>query len=607
MRSYAKYAITRKLTVTSLVALMSACSGGGGGSDAGDTIQTGELLNPTQSMAGPTSVVSVPANTVVMESGRLDYEPMNIVASSVVAKKDSALYTLSSTTYYVYAKNLSPSVADYELRWLPDSTYAGDSCLYSASATCNYPPPTNGVEFLEPYGNAGDYPFVVSVNAVKSNGSLLGSSSYTLTTEDKRPMAQILSATYDLYGQAQVGEAIAFNGLASYDPQWGQLDRYTWSLASKPVGSGAALNKTNGLEVYLVPDMAGEYVVTLRVRDVRDSGLTAGVNSAMASKQIVVTDQPVGVVGIPMIEMHSQTIDAATQASAYPYSVFPFQAWPGRSGVAHEKLGETVHFTGVDDGSGWAWQYVLEARPDSSSALLICTDGMSCTGSNSIRDRALFLDARGEYQVSVYRTNGAEKSLATVISISASADGENGMPMLGEALWYEHADPCISKELHAAWRVDPDGDPLIYAWNVVSAPASATYGFVGETTSSWSGVTSIETDNAYFVPSIEDSLQAVMLKTDTAGDYVVELVAKDLQHFSSRQHFLLYVDAADVAPASCFTDADGDYINDYHDTVFDAQPTQTTYSETGSGTSSTSCTAGSACVSFYVNRALWGF
>ena len=64
----------------------------------------------------------------------------------------------------------------------------------------------------------------------------------------------------------RVGSYAFLNGVSSFDPEGNQLS-FSWILRSKPISSAAQLGNASSSTPYLIPDVAGDYVVSLTVGD----------------------------------------------------------------------------------------------------------------------------------------------------------------------------------------------------------------------------------------------------------------------------------------------------------------------------------------------------
>lgn len=102
-----------------------------------------------------------------------------------------------------------------------------------------------------------------------------------------------------------VGDTVAIDGRSSADPDGTPL-QYAWRLSAQPAGSSATLNFATTSEAQLVPDLAGDYTVTLEVSD-GELSATDDVNIHVQS----------------LAEFALEAVDSATQAVALtPSSAF---------------------------------------------------------------------------------------------------------------------------------------------------------------------------------------------------------------------------------------------------------------------------------------------
>jgi len=63
-----------------------------------------------------------------------------------------------------------------------------------------------------------------------------------------------------------VGDIVCLDGSGSYDPD-GDALTYSWSFDSIPPGSGAIIAQPTEVQAFLMPDLVGDYVVSLVVND----------------------------------------------------------------------------------------------------------------------------------------------------------------------------------------------------------------------------------------------------------------------------------------------------------------------------------------------------
>ncbi|MEI6875938.1 MAG: PKD domain-containing protein, partial [Spirochaetota bacterium] len=65
----------------------------------------------------------------------------------------------------------------------------------------------------------------------------------------------------------KVGELVTLDGKASSDADAGDTLTYTWSISRKPTGSAAALTATGTVATSFTADLAGTYILSLKVSD----------------------------------------------------------------------------------------------------------------------------------------------------------------------------------------------------------------------------------------------------------------------------------------------------------------------------------------------------
>ncbi|MEP7010397.1 MAG: kelch repeat-containing protein [Acidobacteriota bacterium] len=87
----------------------------------------------------------------------------------------------------------------------------------------------------------------------------------------------------------RIGTPVLLLGTGSTDPENDALS-YQWSLIARPVGSAAALANATSVQASLVPDLPGEYRVTLIVSDALGAGTPASLT--ITGVPVPVTDVP---------------------------------------------------------------------------------------------------------------------------------------------------------------------------------------------------------------------------------------------------------------------------------------------------------------------------
>ena len=88
----------------------------------------------------------------------------------------------------------------------------------------------------------------------------------------------------------RIGTPVSLQGAGSTDPENDSLS-YQWSLIARPVGSAAALKNATSVEASLVPDLPGDYRVTLTVSDALGAGTPASL-TINGTPPIPVTEIP---------------------------------------------------------------------------------------------------------------------------------------------------------------------------------------------------------------------------------------------------------------------------------------------------------------------------
>ena len=233
----------------------------------------------------------------------------------------------------------------------------------------------------------------------------------------------------------EIGTKVTLNGSGSSAANGGSL-AYQWALASVPGGSAATLSSATDASPSFTPDLPGEYVADLQVRD-----------SAASSE-------------------HARVTIKATNPN--PVAIIS----PATQGVL---LGSTVVLDGSPslaptgaNASGLSYQWTLAAQPD----------GTATTLASATSARASFTAEKvGIYKATLLVTHGGKTGQAeATITVSTS----NSAPVANIALpsGYEsdrYKNPIIKAvrgqtvTLDGRASNDPDGDNLHYRWSIPSA------------------------------------------------------------------------------------------------------------------------------------------
>lgn len=251
---------------------------------------------------------------------------------------------------------------------------------------------------------------------------------------------------------ARVGDSVTLSAALSSDPDGDTLS-YRWTLVTRPAGSIAALSSSGAVAPSLVIDRPGSYVAELVVSDGK---LSSTVDSVTVS-----------------------TVNSAPVANAGPDQ--------------SARVGEVVVLDGrassdVDgDPLSHAWRLV--AAPVGSTASL---------DNASLVQPRLTLDKAGSYVFELVVNDGRLNSAADTIHVSTinsapvARPGANRSVALGARV-----------VLDGSGSTDVDGDPLSFAWSLLSRPAGSS-----------AALSSASAVKPEFV-------------ADKPGSYVVQLIVND--------------------------------------------------------------------------------
>ena len=248
------------------------------------------------------------------------------------------------------------------------------------------------------------------------------------------------------------GSVVQLDGTQSSDPENEPLT-YLWSFVSLPSGSQATLDAAALPQPAFTADVSGRYELQLVVND-----------------------------GVDDSDPDTVVIDAGNRAPVA--NAGPDQTVP---------VGETVQLDGTDstddDGDPLTYNWSFVSKPAGSSATL--------SDSSAVRP-TFVVDVRGEYGLELVVNDGRADSPPDAVLVTT----ENTAPVA-------HAGPdqtalvAETVTLDGTGSTDIDGDPLTYAWALITLPAGSAASLNDPTSPTPSFV------------------------ADLAGDYVAQLIVND--------------------------------------------------------------------------------
>ncbi|MEZ5584408.1 MAG: PKD domain-containing protein, partial [Candidatus Competibacteraceae bacterium] len=166
-----------------------------------------------------------------------------------------------------------------------------------STATLTHPTSINPTFVAD---KAGAYVAQLIVNDGKVNSD---PDTVTISTENSKPVA---NAGPDQ--QVEVGETVTLDGSGSSDAD-GDVLTYQWALTTQPAGSTAALQDADQVLAQFIPDLAGQYIAQLIVKD--------GLLASDPDTAIVTVTVPTSINQPPQVSASNpQTITLPTNSAA---------------------------------------------------------------------------------------------------------------------------------------------------------------------------------------------------------------------------------------------------------------------------------------------------
>ncbi len=273
----------------------------------------------------------------------------------------------------------------------------------------------------------------------------------SMSTSNTKPVA---SAGVDQ--TVALGSAVTLDGSGSFDPDNDPIT-YSWSLVSKPTGSGATLTGSTTVSPTFQADVAGQYVARLVVSDgTLDSDPDVVVVSTSNSRPVA-------------------------------------NAGPDQS--VHK--GDTVSLDGTAssdaDGDPLTFSWSLSSRPPGSAASL----------SNSTSASPTFTaDLRGTYLAQLVVNDGTIDSAPDSVMVEAV-----NRPPVADAGADQAAVVGGTVTLDGSGSSDPDGDSLSYDWALLTVPPGSLAVLTNPTSA-----------NPSFVPDVPGTYVVQLVVNDGLAD-----------------------------------------------------------------------------------------
>jgi hypothetical protein len=373
------------------------------------------------SSAAPTFTADVAGQyvaTLVVNDGTVDSAPDSVTIS--VADPPQNTPPVADAGVDQAAETGSPVTLDGTGSFDAD----GDSITYSWTLQA---PAGSGAALSSPASaTPGFTPDVsgqyVAVLIVSDGTEDSAADSVTVTvTAPPTNTAPVADAGADQSGE--VGQAVTLDGSGSSDADSDPLT-FSWTL-TRPTGSQAALLDAMTASPQFIPDVDGVYTATLVVNDGKTDSQPDTINVSVAA------------------------------ANTPPVA----DAGPDANGLAGEVIVLDGSNSSDPDGDALGYQWSL-ATPAGSAALL--------TGATT-PSPSFTADLAGTYVATLLVDDGTEQSAPDSVTILISEPAQNARPLAAAGADFS-ASVGATVQLDGSASLDPDGDPLAYAW-ALSRPA----------------------------------------------------------------------------------------------------------------------------------------
>ncbi len=223
---------------------------------------------------------------------------------------------------------------------------------------------------------------------------------------------------------ANLGQTVTLNGSGSSNPSNAGTLTYSWVFASRPPGSVATLQNPTSVTPTFVPDVPGDYLITLTVSN--------GTASSSATTRVSTHTVP------PPI------------ANAGPAQIVP--------------VGSTVVLNGSGStgiaGNPLTYSWTLLSVPASSAAKLTNANTVSPT---------FVADKSGNYVAQLIVNDGFVNSAPSTVTISTQP-----VKPVANAGPSQVVNVNSTVQLNGSGSTDANGLPLTYQWSLITVPAGSS-------------------------------------------------------------------------------------------------------------------------------------
>lgn len=366
--------------------------------------------------------VSDGTDTSVADLVVVDVEPASIDVSRLVTSLHEKLgSSIDFMANEAHCSNASDAKLIYNWGTLTTPTGSSSTIIDRSASQVNFTA-----------DKAGLYSSELIITCLGTRATVLFTAEVTAPADNAKPIARITGTS-----GLEVGMPASLDASNSFDADGDALS-YTWQLTSKPTGSTATLSTTSSVNTQLIPDVAGDYEVSLVVND-------GAIDSVATS---------IGVFATPSAANQIPTADAGADHSVV--------------------IGKSVTLDGSNssdpDGDALAYRWALNSEPAGSdmSATLF---GQGVTF--AISPQPSFTPTHeGTYVFRLEVSDGVETSKPDFVVVHVTPvtiDVSSLATML-----HDKVGTTMTFDAHQTTCSDSNNAKLTYSWSDLTKPSGAT-------------------------------------------------------------------------------------------------------------------------------------